>query len=91
MVVLSDYHYPVGREDLTNENYNEYLRSENSVEAFPSKSRDEIIPCRSRLTVVRNRARSSELHKYLALKQYDRRSKKDINTLAPAKIARRSP
>ena len=51
---------PVGHEDrtkdLTNENYDEKLRSKNSVKAFPSEARDEIITRRSRLTVVHNNA-----------------------------------
>ena len=84
---------PVGHEertkDSTNENYNKDLRSENPVEAFPSEAFDEIITCRSRFMEVRNKARSSELHKYFALHQYDRRSKKDVYALAPARIVRR--
>ena len=80
---------PVGLEDRTkdstNENYDEDIPSENSVWAFPSETRDEIITCKSRFMVVHNRAPSSELYKYYAHHWYNRRSKKYVNALAPAR------
>ena len=82
--------YEERTKDSTNENYNEDLRSENPVEAFPSEACDKIITCRSRFMLVRNKARSSELHMYFALHQYERRSEKDVNALASARIVRRS-